>query len=123
MSPSIRARTVCVQVVSMNALAVTRPGSIRILDLIREQGNAPGVNTKGIVVPQSHEQRVYWAKRRQRERWAAAQLPKPHPVRLLATSPEEYAKLQAEYPNMPITLDTSGIEQKQLFDTKEMIDV
>lgn len=39
-------------------------------------------------------------------------------VVLLATSIQEYKRLQREYPNMKVTLDTSGQEQEQLFDTK-----
>lgn len=76
----------------------------------------------GGVMPQSKEQRAYWANRRKRDRFNAAQIPKPHPIVLLATSIEEYKKLRAEYPHMKINCSFK-LEQEQLFDTKELRNV
>lgn len=73
---------------------------------------------------QTSDERRYWAQKREAQRSANAQLPKPRrETVLLATSQEEYTKLCREYPNMKVRLDMSGVTQGQLFDTTGLRDV
>lgn len=64
-----------------------------------------------------------WSKALEKADRAAARKQKPkqskrREIVLLATTIQEYKKLQQEYPQMKITLDTSGQEQGQLFNTR-----
>lgn len=64
---------------------------------------------------QTKAQRRHWARKREAQRAIAAQVPKPHVIRLLATSVEEYQKLVHEYPNMPVRLADDATKQGELF--------
>lgn len=76
-------------------------------------------------MPQTKEQRKFWASKRSREQQARAQVGKTTETTtvLLATNLQEYKRLRIEYPDMRIKLDTSAMPQLQLFDTLGMKDV
>lgn len=76
-------------------------------------------------MPQTKAQRQYWATRRKNEQ---AQLNEDTkhithrggPVKLVATTVDEYEDIVRIHPGMHVRLDESALQQSQLFDIRGM---
>lgn len=79
-------------------------------------------------MPQTKEQRAYWANRRKQEdrrlREDTQHIKKRSgPVVLAANSVAEYEDIVRIHPGVKVRLDESALQQTQLFDTRSLKDV